>query len=72
VSSIPHPDFLIIDEGLSVLDQDNMPKCLQLLQGLKSYFKTILIVSHIPAVQEIVDSVLEITNNGFESKINFE
>jgi DNA repair exonuclease SbcCD nuclease subunit/ABC-type Mn2+/Zn2+ transport system ATPase subunit len=69
LSSLPKPDMLILDEGFGVLDEENIPKVLQLLVALKSYFKTILVITHVPEVKEIADRIIEIQNNGSESKV---
>ena len=37
----------------------------------KKYFKTILIITHVDAVKDIVDCMLEITKNEKDSKIVF-
>lgn len=71
LTSLPKPDIFIIDEGFGVLDADSIESCLQFLSSLRNQFKTLLIISHISQIKEIVDHVLEIENNGTESKINF-
>jgi DNA repair exonuclease SbcCD ATPase subunit/DNA repair exonuclease SbcCD nuclease subunit len=71
LSSLPKPDMFIVDEGFGVLDQESISKVLYLLIALKSYFKTILVITHVPEVKEIADKILEIQNNGIESKIIF-
>lgn len=71
LTSLPKPDIFIIDEGFGVLDTDSIESCLQFLSSLRNQFKTLLIISHIPQIKEIVDHILEIENNGMESKINY-
>jgi exonuclease SbcC len=71
ISSLPKCDILIIDEGFSSLDEENVPRVLQLLTLFKTYFKTILVVSHIPQIKEAAEKILEISNNGIESNIKF-
>ena len=71
LTSLPKPDIFIIDEGFGVLDPDSIESCLQFLSSLRNQFKTLLIISHISQIKEIVDHVLEIENNGTESKIRF-
>lgn len=70
LSSLPKPDIFIIDEGFGVLDEEGIQKCMQLLSIMKTYFKTILVVSHVSAIKEVADHIVEITNLGLESKIS--
>ena len=69
LSSLPKSDILIVDEGFGSLDEENVPKCLQLLTLLKGYFRLVLIVSHIPQIKEAAERIVDISNNGLESSI---
>lgn len=60
VSSLPKSSMLIIDEGFGALDDNNLEACARLLVNLKSYFKNILIISHVDAIKDIVDNVIDI------------
>ena len=69
LSSLPKPDIFIIDEGFGTLDEEGLQKCMQLLTLLKSYFKTVLVISHIPQIKEVADRIIEIKNDGQESSV---
>lgn len=69
VSNLPRSDMFILDEGLGVLDQEGLQKCAELFNQIKTYFKTILIITHVDQMKEVVDKLLDIEDNGFESKI---
>ena len=69
VSSLPKTDLLIIDEGFGALDDMNVEACNRLLKSLKRWFKNILVISHVDAVKDIVDNVVDITKKGKDSKI---
>ncbi len=69
VGSIPRSDLFIVDEGFTALDEDNMQSCLEMINSLRNYFKSVLIISHEPAIKEIADTILEVKNDGIESKI---
>lgn len=69
LSSLPKPDIFIIDEGFGVLDEEGIQKCMQLLSIMKTNFKTILVISHVSAIKEVADRIIEITNLGLESKV---
>ena len=61
ISSLPKTDLLVIDEGFGALDDTNIEACSRLLDSLKKWFKNIMIISHVDAVKDAVDNVLEIT-----------
>lgn len=71
VSNLTRPDIFIIDEGFGALDDSNIESCNSLLNSLKKYFKTILIISHVDAVKDIVDSSIEITRKGKDSYVRY-
>ena len=72
ISSLPKSDMLIIDEGFGSLDEMNVESCNKLLQALKKWFKTILVISHVDAVKDGVDNIIEINANGKDSKVKYE
>ena len=72
VSSLPKCDILIIDEGFGSLDDTNIEACNRLLISLKRRFKNILIISHVDAVKDVVDNVIDITKKGKDSRVYAE
>ncbi len=70
VSSLPKCDILIIDEGFGSLDDMNVEACNRLLVSLKKNFKNILIISHVDAVKDVVDNVIDITKKGKDSRVH--
>ena len=72
VSSLPKSDILIIDEGFGALDSSNIEACTGLLRSLTKTFKSILIISHIDTVKDVVDNIIEISTNGVhDAKVEF-
>ena len=69
VCNAPRSDVLIIDEGFGALDEKSIEACSRLLISLKKYFTNILIISHVDAVKDIVDNVLDIRKNGKDSNV---
>lgn len=69
MSSLPKSDVFIIDEGFGALDDNNIESCGSLLTSLKKYFKTILIISHVDSIKDIVDKNLEITIKNKDSYV---
>ena len=72
VSSLPKSDVFIIDEGFGALDASNVEACGRLLNSLKKYFKSIIIISHIDGIKDIVDKNIEISIKGKDSYVRFE
>lgn len=69
VSSLPRPNFLIIDEGWGSLDSDNANNIYRLFDYLKNQFDFVLIISHLDYIKDMADQLIELKNeNGF-SKI---
>ena len=69
ISSLPKSNIFIIDEGFGALDDSNIEACSRLLTSLKKYFKTILIISHVDSIKDIVDKNIEITRKGADSYV---
>ena len=72
ISSLPKTDMLLIDEGFGTLDENKVTACNQLLTSLKKWFKNIIVITHVDAVKDVADNILEIDKNGKDSKITFE
>jgi len=72
VSNLPKSDLLVIDEGFGALDDGNIEACSRLLVSLKKFFKCILIISHIDAIKDVVDNVLDIQSKGKNSLVVYE
>jgi DNA repair exonuclease SbcCD ATPase subunit/DNA repair exonuclease SbcCD nuclease subunit len=70
VSILPKSDVLIIDEGFGSLDDINIEACNRLLQSLKKYFKSIIVISHIEGIKDSVDNLIEITKNGVDAHVS--
>ena len=69
VSSLPKTDLLVIDEGFGALDEVNVEACNRLLVSLKRFFKTIIVISHVDAVKDAVDNIIEISKQGQDSYV---
>lgn len=69
VSTVPRSDIMVIDEGFGALDEINIDAVKRLLVAAKRYFKSIIIISHVPAIKDVADFVLEVRRNEKDSKI---
>ena len=71
VSNLPRPYFLAIDEGFGVLDSDNLNSLYMLFDYLKTQFKFVMVISHIDAMRDLMDTLVEIKKENDYSLVNF-
>ena len=60
ISSMPRPNFLVIDEGFGNLDSANIASLQMLFDYLTTEYDFIMVVSHIDVMKDMVDSKIEI------------
>jgi DNA repair exonuclease SbcCD ATPase subunit/DNA repair exonuclease SbcCD nuclease subunit len=60
VSSLPKPNIFVLDEPATALDADHMEGFTRLLQMIKAQFKTVLLITHLDSLKDIVDTTIEI------------
>ena len=72
VSNLPRPNFLAIDEGFGVLDSENLSSMNMLFDYLKSQFGFVMCISHIEAMRDVVDKLIEINQLKGYSKMTFQ
>ena len=60
LTPLPKLDSIIIDEGFEALDSVNMNNVLKMLDKLKTNFRSVIIITHIPTLKEYMDKILEI------------
>jgi DNA repair exonuclease SbcCD ATPase subunit len=66
VSSLPKSDIFILDEPGTALDEENMQGFVDILDLIKSYFKTVLLISHLDSLKDCVDAQIVIDKkNGY-------
>tara|TARA_R110002074_G_scaffold251741_3_gene423317 strand:+ start:22850 stop:25948 length:3099 start_codon:yes stop_codon:yes gene_type:complete len=61
VSNLPTGDIMVLDEPGTALDEEHLQSFTQLLDMLKEYFKTTLLISHLDSLKDVVDSTLDIS-----------
>lgn len=69
VTSLPKTDIFILDEGFGVLDPTYVEACNRLLISMKKYFKTIVVITHVDAIKDVADSIIEITRKEKDSQV---
>jgi DNA repair exonuclease SbcCD ATPase subunit/predicted phosphodiesterase len=60
VSSLPKSDIFILDEPGTALDEENMQGFIDILAIIRSYFKTVLLISHLDSLKDCVDMQITI------------
>ena len=55
VSSLPKSDIFILDEPGTALDVENMDGFISILELIKTYFKTVILISHLDHLKDCVD-----------------
>ena len=61
VSSLPTSDIMILDEPGTALDEEHLQSFTELLDMVKGYFKTVLLISHLDSLKDIVDMTIDIS-----------
>ena len=64
VSNLPKSNIFILDEPGTALDAENMDGFVSILELIKSYFKTVLLISHLESLKDCVDAQITIDKNG--------
>lgn len=60
LTNVPKSDMFILDEAFGPLDDASIHQCLQLMNLLKSYYRLILVITHIAPIKEVADKLIEI------------
>ena len=70
VSNLPKSNIFILDEPGTSLDADNMDGFVAILELVKSYFKTVLLISHLDSLKDCVDMEITIDKDGDYARVN--
>jgi len=69
VSSMPKADLMILDEPGTALDEDNMQGFVTILEIIKNYFKTVVLISHLDSLKDCVDQQVVIDKENGYAKV---
>jgi ABC-2 type transport system ATP-binding protein len=61
VSNLPKADIMVLDEPATALDEEHIQSFTNMLDMIKSQFKTTLLISHLDSLKDIADKIIEIT-----------
>lgn len=70
VSNLPVSDIMVLDEPGTALDEEHLQSFAQLLDMIKSYFRTTLLISHLDSLKDVVDMTLDISKKEGYAFIN--
>ena len=68
-STLPRPNFLVIDEGCGTLDGDNLANMGRALSQLKTQFDFIMVITHLDVVKDYMDTLVPIESVDGFSKV---
>ena len=70
ITNLPKSELFILDEPATALDQEHMEGFVRLLGMIKNQFKTVLLISHLEALKDVVDTVIDIEKVDGYARIN--
>jgi len=70
VSSLPKSQLFILDEPATALDAEHMEGFVRLLQMIKAQFKTVLLITHLESLKDVVDTTVEIDKVDGYAQVN--
>ena len=70
VSSLPKSDLFIMDEPGTALDESNLEGFTRIIDLVKSYFKTVFLISHMDSLKDIVDTTINIEKVEGYARVN--
>jgi exonuclease SbcC len=69
VTSLPKSDLFILDEPGTALDEENMEGFVRILDMVKNYFKTVILISHLDSLKDCVDMQINIEKQNGYAKV---
>ena len=70
ISSLPKGNIFILDEPGTALDAENMEGFIRMLDLIKTYFKTVILISHVDSLKDIVDTEITIDKIGGFARVS--
>jgi len=70
VSSMPKGDVFILDEPGTALDEENMEGFVRILDVVRAYYKTVLLISHLDSLKDSVDTQISIDKKSKMAYVN--
>jgi len=70
VSNLPKANIFVLDEPGTALDAENMDGFVRILDMVKSYFKTVILISHLDTLKDCVDYVINVEKKNGYAHVN--
>ena len=70
ITNLPKSELFILDEPATALDQEHMEGFVRLLGMIKNQFRTVLIISHLDHLKDVVDMTIDIDKIDGYAKVN--
>ena len=70
ITNLPKSELFILDEPATALDQEHMEGFVRLLGMIKNQFKTVLLISHLDHLKDVVDMTIDIDKIDGYAKVN--
>lgn len=64
VSSLPISNIFVLDEPATALDEENMEGFIRIIEMVKAQFDTVVLISHLDVLKDIVDQQIVIDKSG--------
>jgi len=69
VSTLPRPNFIIVDEGFGALDSENIANMEGAFNYLKTQFDFVMIITHLDTIKDYMDMLIPINIKNGLSKV---
>ena len=70
ITNLPKSELFILDEPATALDQEHMEGFTNLLRMIKNQFKTVILISHLDSLKDVVDMTIDIDKVSGYAKVN--
>lgn len=70
ITNLPKSELFILDEPATALDQEHMEGFTNLLRIIKNQFKTVILISHLDSLKDVVDMTIDIDKVDGYAKVN--
>ena len=60
VSTLPKSDLMVLDEPGTALDAENLEGFMRVMEMIKGYYKTVLLITHLDSLKDIADMTIDI------------
>ena len=70
VSTLPKSDIMIMDEPGTALDAENLEGFTRVMEMIKGYYKTVLLITHLDSLKDIADMTIDIERQDGYAYVN--